>query len=180
MAFEQSFVKVIGVEGRYSNNPNDSGGETMYGITKKIAVANGYTHPMKDMPLSVAKVIYKKQYWDINRLDEVHALSPRIAHELFDTGVNMGTATAASFLQRWLNALNRGESDFGDIEVDGQVGPITLYALKVFLMFRGDLGEVVLLRGLNSSQGSRYLELAENRKKDETFLFGWVANRVEI
>ena len=46
------------------------------------------------------------------------------------------------------------------------------------LAARGQAGEKVLLRALNSSQAVRYLELAEQREANETFLFGWLAGRV--
>jgi lysozyme family protein len=49
-------------EGGYSNNPNDSGGETMWGVTDRVARANGYAGPMKDMPREVAKNIYFASY----------------------------------------------------------------------------------------------------------------------
>jgi lysozyme family protein len=62
--FDDAFIKVIGIEGRYSNNPTDSGGATMYGITEAVARAYGYTGRMQDMPLGIAKEIYRQRYWD--------------------------------------------------------------------------------------------------------------------
>jgi hypothetical protein len=37
-----------------------------------------------------------------------------------------------------------------------------------------------MLRALNCSQGQRYLELAEQRSANETFVYGWVRERVVI
>jgi hypothetical protein len=34
-----------------------------------------------------------------------------------------------------------------------------------------------MLRALNCSQGQRYLELAEQRSANETFVYGWVKER---
>ena len=54
--------EIIRVEGGYSNDKNDAGGETMYGITVAVARANGYAGNMKDMPRKVAYDIYYNQY----------------------------------------------------------------------------------------------------------------------
>lgn len=170
----------IGKEGRYSNNPKDSGGETMWGITAAVARANGYLGPMKNMPRATAVEIYTREYFVNPGFDKVLLRSPSLAEELFDTGVNMHPVTAGRFLQRALNALNRGQVDYPDLVVDGKLGPASLKSLDAFLKLRGSQGEVVLLRALNSLQCTRYIELAEARVKDEEFVFGWILNRVVI
>lgn len=177
-AFDQSFAHVVGIEGRYSNDPADSGGETMYGITVAIARANGYAGPMDEMPLAVAKTIYQRQYWELLRLDDIAALSVLVAAELFDTAVNCGVGVAGRCLQRALNAFNRQQADYPDATVDGVVGPMTVYLFRQFMAKRGKQGEVVMLRALNALQGARYIDLVEKREKDERFVFGWFANRV--
>jgi hypothetical protein len=52
-------------------------------------------------------------------------------------------------------------------------------ALKRYLFLRGRDGQVVLLRMLNALQGAFYIELAERREKDETFIYGWFRARVQ-
>ena len=99
---------------------------------------------------------------------------------MFDTGVNMGPAVAAGFLQRALNALNRGASDYPDLALDAAIGPKTLAALDAFLDRRGPPGETVLLKAVEALQGERYLRLAEHRPANEAFLYGWLANRIGI
>lgn len=180
MAFQDEFDRVVGVEGKYSNNPKDSGGPTMYGITEQVARANGYNDDMKEMPLSVARIIYRRRYWETLKLDMVFAISPAIAAELFDTGINCGIGVAGTFLQRSLNVLNREGRDYPDLNVDGGVGMVTVASLKSFIDKRGKAGEAVILKALNALQGSRYIELAEKRAKDEEFEFGWLLNRVSI
>ena len=176
--FERTVTDVINLEGGYVNDPKDSGGETKFGITAAVARANGYGGPMRDMPVMVAKRIYKAQYWDTLRLDEIAALSPLIAHEMFDTAVNSGVAVAGMFLQRALTALNDRATSYPDLVVDGVVGPMTVHALHSYMETRRAAGEVVLLRALNGQQATRFLEIVERRPKDERFLFGWIANRV--
>lgn len=169
---------VISREGGYSNHRSDSGGATRWGITERVARAHGYRGDMRSLPRAEAVVIYRRIYWLRPGFDRIATHAPRVAAELFDTGVNMGTAVAAGFLQRALNALNRGGSDYPDLLVDRRIGNVTLDALKRFLQQRGETGEVVLLKALEALQGERYLRLAEARPANEAFLYGWLANRL--
>lgn len=169
---------VIDREGRYVNHPADRGGSTCWGITEAVARAQGYTGAMRDLPRAEAVSIYRRLYWLRPGFDKVAPRAPKIAAELFDTGVNMGTATAGKFLQRALNALNRQARDYPDIAIDGAVGPRSLSALDGFLKARGKGGEIVLLRAMEALQGERYIALAERRPSQEAFLYGWLANRI--
>lgn len=177
-AFERAFVRTIGVEGGYSNDPVDRGGRTKYGITEWIARANGYQGAMVNLTLAEARRIAKLQYWDVLRLDDVAEVDETIAAELFDTGYNMGTGRAGEFLQRSLNALNREARDYPDLRPDGVVGPLTLAAYRAFVELRGALGRKTLLAALNALQGARYIEIAENDHSQERFTFGWLSQRV--
>lgn len=60
--FNACFDWLMANEGRYSNDPADPGGETMWGITKTVARQCGYTGPMRHMPLEVARRIYRDLY----------------------------------------------------------------------------------------------------------------------
>lgn len=180
MSFDNALLKLKQIEGGYVNDPKDSGGATNYGVTERMARAYGYGGDMKDLPYSTAVAIYRSHFWDRLNLPQVDQLSERIAEELFDTEVNCQAGFAARSLQRWLNVLNLHGTMFSDITVDGNIGPMTLAALRQYLKTRGPLGEVVLLKGLNSTQGDYYLELAEKREKDERFVFGWLAHRVGL
>ena len=170
--------EVIDREGDYSNHPADRGGATRWGITEAVARANGYAGDMRRLPRADAAAIYRRLYWLRPGFDRVAARAPAIATELFDTGVNMGPAVATTFLQRALNALNRGSADYPDIALDGQLGARTLAALDAFLARRGGGAEVVLLKAIEALQGERYVALAEARPADEAFLYGWLANRI--
>lgn len=139
-AFDGAFVALIGNEGGYSNNPADPGGETMWGITARVARRHGYEGAMRDLPQATAKQIAKAEYWDAVRGDE---LSPRLAFELFDGAYNSGPPQAVKWLQRALG-----------IAVDGAFGPATMAAIAAFpsedkligrldayrLLFLADLG----------------------------------------
>lgn len=116
MNFDQAFEKLIGHEGGYSNHPNDPGGETMFGVTKAVAVANGYSGKMIDLPISTAKSIYKELYWDTVRADE---LPEAVRFDVFDASVNSGPGQAVRFLQRATGCAD-----------DGRLGPVTIRAVK--------------------------------------------------
>ena len=179
-AFDAAVAELVGIEGDYADDPADSGGKTRFGITEAVARRHGYTGHMRALPAALAKGIYRADYWDAQNLNTVALFSSRIARELFDTGVNMGISQAGEFLQMSLNAFNRQATDYPDMEVDGEIGPVTLDALTSYLKRRGNDGETVLLRALNALQGAGYIELAERREKDERFIFGWFLHRVKI
>ncbi|WP_278002867.1 glycosyl hydrolase 108 family protein, partial [Bacillus thuringiensis] len=93
-SIDDAITAVLANEGGYVNNPNDKGGETNYGITIAVARANGYAGPMRDLPASVARQIYVKQYVAAPGFDKIAPVSIPVAAELVDTGVNMGPQVA--------------------------------------------------------------------------------------
>jgi lysozyme family protein len=171
---------IINTEGGYTNDPNDSGGETNYGITVAVARHFGYVDDMRHLPRMTAKAIYLRKYVIAPGFDAVTLRSHLIAAELVDTGVNLGQPTAARFLHRALNAFNRGGTDYADIPEDTKINANTLVALDAYLNKRGSEGVTVMCRALNSMQGMYYIELVERRPKDEKYTYGWFLNRVVI
>jgi lysozyme family protein len=166
---------VLANEGGYVNDPRDTGGETMFGITAAVARANGYTGPMRDLPRAKALAIYRDKYVVAPGFALVAAVSAPIAAELVDTGVNMGPTIAGRFLQRGLNLVTDAA-----LAVDGQVGPMTVRVLSGFIAKRGKVGEARLLALLNAFQGTRYAELAEGRSANRAFLYGWLARIMPV
>lgn len=172
MRKENIINQIISIEGGYVDNPNDSGGPTNFGITTETARENGYHGPMEHLPRDLAFDIYAAKYWDAVNADQLLAISQKVAAEVVDTGVNMGPPRAAMILQRALRVMvNR------DLHVDGDIGPATLAALKRYMAERD---EAVLLKALNCLQGVAYIDLAERRKKDRAFVYGWIRARVEL
>ena len=171
MTLDQIIDATIKAEGGYVNDPADRGGATKYGITQAVARANGYTGDMRDLPLESARDIYKREY----------AVKPgfvdfpsQVAAELFDTGVNMGTAKATEFLQRAVNALGGA-----GIAVDGKMGPATRGAVNAYLQSRGNAVDI-LCKTLNCLQGVRYVEIVEKNPTQRKFINGWIGNRVTL
>lgn len=182
--FLSAWRRTHAVEKGYVNNPNDQGGPTNHGITEAVARAHGFRGDMRDLSKDQASVIAKTQYWDILRLDDISALSPAIANEVFDTGFLCGQGTAAKFLQKSLNLFNRsnrGEKrDYDEVSEDGVIGPMTVHALRKYISLRGTDGVTVMLRSLNAQQGVYLMELCRRREKDEEFAFGWYLHRIAI
>jgi len=168
---------VILREGGYVDNPADSGGKTMYGITEKLARKHGFESPMHDLSRQWAIAIYTKEFWSV-WLTPILEISPRIAAEVFDTSVNCGPKTAYKFLQRSLNVLNRGETDYDNLKVDGIIGQKTVLAVSAYFEARKMTGEKALLTALNGLQTAYYIGLCEKRPKDETFIYGWLNHRI--
>lgn len=116
MNFDQAFDRLIGHEGGYSNHPSDPGGETMWGITLRVARASGYTGPMRDLPRERAKLIARVAYWDRIKADQYDGA---IGFQVFDAAYNHGIENAVRFLQRAVGVAD-----------DGHIGPLTLAAIK--------------------------------------------------
>jgi len=175
--FEPAFNKTLNLEGGYSDNTRDSGGKTRYGITEAVARENGYIGEMQDLPLEVAKRIYLKRYWFPLRLTEV-SYQP-LADELFDSAVNCGVETAAKWLQVCMNALNAEGTRWPDVGEDGQVGPVTMNALKSLLSLPEKFSKG-LVKLLNCLQGAYYVQVVRKTPCKEIFMLGWLSNRVQL
>lgn len=177
---------VIKSEGgdRYTNDPNDSGGPTRYGITQVVANANkglwatySFNGDMTQLPLGLAQAIYGKQYWDSLSLDAIFKVSPTLAYLLFSIGVNSGTGTAGKHLQRVLNSLNNQGALYSDIAVDGAVGNGSVLALQLCVSKLGTNGLRDIIVAVASLQIAFYINDVETRAKDETYTYGWM-NRI--
>jgi lysozyme family protein len=107
LTFDTVFNRLMGVEGGYSNDPKDPGGETNWGISKRA-------YPdvdIKGLTRDGAKAIYLRDFW--NRI-EADTLPTSVAYQVFDFGVNSGIETAVRYLQRALGVAD-----------DGNYGPVS-------------------------------------------------------
>ena len=110
--FDECFAKLIGHEGGYVFDARDPGGETKFGISKR-AYPNIDIHALT---LDGAKSIYRKDYWQRCRCDE---LPQGVAFDVFDAAVNSGPGQAIRWLQRAVGVAD-----------DGIIGPVTLAAVR--------------------------------------------------
>jgi lysozyme family protein len=116
MNFDQAFDILLGHEGGFSDHPADRGGKTRFGITEAVAREVGYRGDMRELPLDLAKRIYKDRYWGAVRAEE---LPEAIRYAVFDAAVNSGPRQAIRWLQRAVGAKD-----------DGIIGPQTLAAVR--------------------------------------------------
>ena len=161
--FEKIFDYLLKVEGGYSDDENDKGGKTKYGITEEEARKYGYKGDMQDLTKDFAKNIYLKKYYLGNKLDKV--VNDKVALSICDWAVNSGrngTKNAQIAINQLTNA---------NLDVDGIIGNKTLEALNSV-----DPGK--FLEVYHNLQRIYYKGKVEADKTQEDFLAGWL-NRVQ-
>ena len=117
--YQKCLETILHHEGGYVNHPKDPGGETNLGVTKRVYEEWGGTKDMKDLTVADVAPIYKKNYWDRVKGDE---LPSGLDLCVFDFGVNAGTGRAAKYLQTMIGTV-----------ADGGIGPNTLQALGLYV-----------------------------------------------
>lgn len=116
--FNTIVQKTLTHEGGYVDDPQDKGGETNFGISKRY-------YPMEDIKnLTHARAIeiYRRDFWEKPKINQIK--DDALAAKLFDLGVNMGAKQAVKLLQRAMNDLGASLAD------DGLLGPMTLSAVN--------------------------------------------------
>jgi lysozyme family protein len=123
MNFDEAFALLIPREGGYVNDPNDPGGETKFGISKR-----SYPHlDIANLTLEQAKVIYLTDYWN-------KALCPSfpdpLRFQLFDTAVNSGARQAVVLLQRALGVTDDGIAGSKTMEAVASVSSVPALTIR--------------------------------------------------
>lgn len=121
--FKEAFEKVVFNEGGYVNDPDDAGGETYMGIsrkhhpnaiiwkhvdkiTAKYKTAKTITKYLKqntELTLEIES-IYKSDYWAKFNLDKEK--SQRLANQIFDSAVNCGVSATLKRINRVKNEMD--------------------------------------------------------------------------
>jgi lysozyme family protein len=179
VTIDQMIDGILEREGGYVDHPSDPGGRTNFGITERVARANGYTGHMRNLTKEQARSIYRREYIEKPGFLGIAELDPAVAEEVIDSGVNAGQARAAKWFQQSLNVLNRRGKDYADIAEDGKIGPATLGAFKALRRRRGEAkARQLMLKALNGLQFMHYYKLAEGGTKFEDFMPGWLDSRI--
>jgi len=157
--FDQCIDLVLGHEGGYVNDPDDMGGETNWGISKRAYKKVD----IKNLTKEDAKSIYKKDYWDKFKVGK---LPPNLRYVYFDMCINMGSRNAGKVLQRAANAKNPASAK---IKVDGMVGPNTIKAVKRVEQDR-----------LRSERVLYYARIVIKKPVQHKYWYGWFKRSLEV
>lgn len=158
--FEHCLAHVLRHEGGYVDHPNDPGGATNFGITRKSLARWRKISPWWKLPKSEVRVlkqaevaaIYRAHYWNRCRAS---ALPKGLDHAVFDFAVNSGPSRAVKYLQA-----------LAGVTQDGVVGPVTLAGLRVKAAATGVGALIVALC-------NRRMGFLRNLSTFKTFGNGW-------
>ena len=151
--FDTAIAHVLAWEGGYNDDPDDPGGETNYGISKR-------SYPdvdIKLLTLDDAKTIYKRDYWVPAGCEQI--TDTPLAQFHFDTAVNLGVRRANRMLQIAV----------GVPRVDGIYGPTTAACVDVAVFQGCDVIGVYALDRIH-----HYTHLALSDPKRSEYLLGWL------
>lgn len=116
---EKWLIRILGHEGGYVNNPNDPGGETKWGISKR-------SYPHIDIPTLTVEDAAEVYLRDFLRPLKYDRYQDGVAFQLFDFAVNSGPQIAIRQLQKAIG-----------VRVDGIIGNQTIG--KINSMSESDL-----------------------------------------
>lgn len=153
--FSQVIEIVLENEGGYVNDPNDTGGETKYGISKAAFPTLDVKNATKDQAIE----IYKKQIWERERYEEIEDI--RIAAKIFDLVVNIGRFHAITVAQRACRSTGMQTLE------DGKLGPLTLKAIN-------ESDPTDYLAAFKSEAAAYYRLLAQADPRRLRFFKGWL------
>lgn len=167
--FDKMAEYVLGFEGKYSNNKNDKGGETKWGISKKAFSTFNISTLTRDQ----AKQIYFDYFYTPNKHlfdavnDNIYSTGLKI--ELFDSIVNMGQGNALTVFQQALNVLRTKK-----LVEDGVAGALTKAAWQELN------GNCSILYVFRSERAGYYRVLAAKDPSQKDFLDGWLKRAYAI
>jgi len=150
--YDKCLSTILHHEGGYVNHPKDPGGETNLGVTKRVYEDWGGTKDMKDLTVEDVAPIYKKNYWDRVKGDD---LPSGLDLCVFDFGVNAGTGRSAKYLQTMIGTV-----------ADGGIGPNTLKKVAEYV---DEHGIEATIKNFQEARQSYY----ESLSTFETFGRGW-------
>ena len=122
--FEIAYKRTAKFEGGYVNDPNDRGGETYAGISRRahpkwagwatIDRAKKEKNFPKNLSSNVVlqqqvRTLYRNNYWTPIWGDRIKR--QEVANELYDFGVNAGVGTSIKLQQRQFKMKETGEMD---------------------------------------------------------------------
>ncbi|MDR2459057.1 MAG: hypothetical protein LBD43_03120 [Holosporales bacterium] len=157
--FDYAFSKTLSNEGGYVNDPDDPGGETNYGISKKA-------YPdadIKGLTIDKVKDLYYRDYWLKARFDRVR--NCEVAAKLFDISVNFGDEQAREIVQRSLASVYRNPRL---LKCDDSWS-------KMIPLINCVPNNDAFLSAIRSDQAAVYRMIVRNKEPMRKFLDGWLS-----
>ena len=162
-SFDQAIPLILKHEGGYVDDKDDLGGATNRGIIFKVfkqyaeqlglpATKEG----LKQLTENQAKQIYKLQFWDKMRGDNI--IDQQVANLIFDGFVNAGT-----------NGIKIAQRVAG-VDQDGILGAKSIATINA-------AAPRIIFEGIKDERIRYYHMIAERREKNKKFLKGWL-NRI--
>jgi lysozyme family protein len=151
--FSLAIKKTLEKEGgsKITNDPIDRGGLTKYGISQRAYPSLN----IAQLTESQADGIYKKDYWDPVRGDDIK--NQIVAENIFDSAVNMGVKTASRLAQSCL-----------EIEpADGNIGEQSLVKIN-------SVTPEYFLLCYTLAKVARYASICNKDRSQSKFLLGWI------
>lgn len=171
--FDDAVMFVIGNEGKFSDNPNDRGGATNYGISLRflstfsadeLKLFGIFEIPtietIRNMTIEQAKKIYYQVFWCHAPFQDIK--NQEYANYIFDMVVNIGIAPAIKCVQRACWAVMKRWKDLPD---DGILGKNTLKAIQ-------QCGFMVM-PALRAERANHYRNIVQSDASQKVFLDGW-------
>ena len=177
ISVDQIIDEIIEREGgaKYTNDPNDAGGPTKFGITQRTLSAY-VGHPVtpqdvQNLTLELAQEIYRDNFYRNPKIDQ---LPEGLQACVMDMGVNAGPRKAIQLLQQVVTMAGFPCHD------DGVIGPGTRKTVETaFEKMQG-----YLINAYAEMRVHYYQHLVEVKPTNAKFLRGWTnrANsfRVEV
>jgi lysozyme family protein len=179
-AFDRVFQGIMRDEGNYITEGKTEEEFSKYGITLYTARLFGYKGTLSTFTVGMAKDIYKKGYWDSNRVSDIYKISPTIAIEMFEIGINLSPIKAAIWTQRLCNSLNTikgGKYKFGDdLLLDGVISNTTIKRLAQ--MSKKD--HKIIYNGINAMHRSYYITNAYIKPTFRQRFVDWCSHKEDL
>lgn len=176
--FESEVEKVFEREGYWTDDPDDPGGLTIWGISARsypddVAI-------MKDMDRETARTwaknIYYRDFWSMCGAEHLANEGLGLtAMQVFDLSITSSVMTAVKLLQQALNGLGGSGYKWSPLVLDGGFGPRTLSAVRAHYNYnRANSNRPLLLaRAYQAERAAYYLMLSREHGRGK-HVDGWL------
>lgn len=173
--FNIAFEKMLSHEGGYSNDPDDSGGETYKGISRahhknwsgwsRIDKYKGKPDFLSiidkdDLLQNEIEEFYRSNFWSPLNADQIS--NQTIANSIFDFGVNAGIATSVRLIQSIIGT-----------KADGIIGEQTVKRLN-------SIDFSYVQAAFTVAKMEYYIHIIKQRPTNKKYLYGWIIRALEF